>query len=289
MKNTDSLPTVLTEDLIEFIANSHDGLNETPWSEICFSLTAGQMKQVFDFLDARNKIKQDNIPLAERDEMHRYGAVHWVRDGRYVDLWQEYIMSNDMKWYEIYAEEQKKRFIHIDFYGFFIKQFNNIYMTEKEVFTFFHRRNSEFSMFYPCQIVVENMTFNSASQYMAYAKAEEFRDRQLMAKIMEVKDISKYRELSQQVEYFYRPVYAMMVGRWLRTVLEAKFTQNPDLQAALFATKGTTIALATNENKRWDIGLKQDDPLAQKRATWQGQNILGELLTELRVKLMEEY
>ena len=68
-----------------------------------------------------------------------------------------------------------------------------------------------------------------------------------------------------------------------------KFSQNPDLQAALFATQGTTIALAANESKHWDIGLTVDNPLALKRSNWLGENLLGELLTLTRIKLMGQY
>lgn len=68
-----------------------------------------------------------------------------------------------------------------------------------------------------------------------------------------------------------------------------KFTQNSDLQDALFATQGTTLVYANPDDNVWGIGLTKDDPKAQQRATWAGKNLLGEVLTELRKDLMGHY
>jgi predicted NAD-dependent protein-ADP-ribosyltransferase YbiA (DUF1768 family) len=40
---------------------------------------------------------------------------------------------------------------------------------------------------------------------------------------------------------------------------------------------------------KWGIGLTLGNKKTLPRTAWKGQNLLGELLTELRVQLMEKY
>lgn len=70
-----------------------------------------------------------------------------------------------------------------------------------------------------------------------------------------------------------------------------KFTQNQDLYNILLQSKGTTLVEASKWDKVWGIGLDIDDPRCLKRETWNGQNLLGQCLTDLReyiLKSLEE-
>jgi ribA/ribD-fused uncharacterized protein len=58
---------------------------------------------------------------------------------------------------------------------------------------------------------------------------------------------------------------------------------------ALTNTMGTTLVEAAPNDKIWRIGLAEDNPRAQKRETWEGKNLLGEILTLLRMEFMEMY
>ena len=63
----------------------------------------------------------------------------------------------------------------------------------------------------------------------------------------------------------------------------AKFSQHPALLEQLLASCGTTLAAASRTDAVWGIGLTAADPRAAQRATWQGTNWLGEVLTAVRV------
>jgi len=65
--------------------------------------------------------------------------------------------------------------------------------------------------------------------------------------------------------------------------------QIEELKQALFATNGTTLVEAAPNDTIWGIGLTEDDPRALKRETWLGKNLLGEILTQIRIELMDEY
>ena len=64
--------------------------------------------------------------------------------------------------------------------------------------------------------------------------------------------------------------------------------QNDDFKEALFATQNKTLAYAVKENI-YGIGHTKNNPKSYKRSTWEGTNLLGETLTEIRVNYMGYY
>ena len=54
----------------------------------------------------------------------------------------------------------------------------------------------------------------------------------------------------------------------------------------LISTHGTTLVEAYAHDKIWSIGLDPSDPKIRNRALWQGTNLVGEILTEVREELM---
>jgi ribA/ribD-fused uncharacterized protein len=55
---------------------------------------------------------------------------------------------------------------------------------------------------------------------------------------------------------------------------------------AKILASGSTLVEACRFDKIWGIGLAATDPRAQDSAQWRGQNLLGQLLTELRDELI---
>ena len=68
----------------------------------------------------------------------------------------------------------------------------------------------------------------------------------------------------------------------------AKFSQNPELKAALLATGDAIIAEASPFDKIWGIGLKAGDPDSQTPEKWKGENLLGKALMKVRKALQTE-
>jgi ribA/ribD-fused uncharacterized protein len=62
----------------------------------------------------------------------------------------------------------------------------------------------------------------------------------------------------------------------------AKFSQNPLLERFLLETGTRVLVEAAPRDLIWGIGLGQNDPRAQDPATWQGLNLLGFALMEVR-------
>ncbi|MFL0062360.1 NADAR family protein [Tenacibaculum maritimum] len=176
---------------------------------------------------------------------------------------------------------------------------------KEEKFTFFWATKSPFSQWYKCNFMGERIfrtpdyldkfkreiLFTSAEQFMMYHKCLLSLDFNAGQQVLSTKDPKKQKQIGRSVkttkeiletwEVF--KTYVVYDGN------KAKFTQNKDLKQTLLATKGTTLVEASPSDKMWGIGLTEDNPRAQKRETWEGKNLLGEILTKIRIEITGEY
>ena len=65
----------------------------------------------------------------------------------------------------------------------------------------------------------------------------------------------------------------------------AKFSQNDDLREFLLGTGEAVVVEASPYDRIWGIGLKASDERAKHPDTWQGQNLLGFALMDVRDQL----
>jgi ribA/ribD-fused uncharacterized protein len=65
----------------------------------------------------------------------------------------------------------------------------------------------------------------------------------------------------------------------------AKFEQNPELYSELEKTKGLTLVEASPLDKRWGIGMAEDEEGVEDSANWKGENLLGKAITQVRIDM----
>ena len=68
----------------------------------------------------------------------------------------------------------------------------------------------------------------------------------------------------------------------------AKFGQNPELKQRLLDTGDALLAEAEEYDSIWGIGLGMEDENNQNPENWNGQNLLGFALMQVRQKLARE-
>jgi ribA/ribD-fused uncharacterized protein len=161
-----------------------------------------------------------------------------------------------------------------------------ISMMTQEQFTFFW--GGPFSQWHPSQFEVGGEVFVTAEQFMMAGKARLFGDEAMRERIMATKSPRTQKQLGRKVAGYQDDVWPAAAKKIVYDGNHAKFTQNPDLLETLLATAGTTLVEASPYDRRWGIGLREDDPRALDRATWRGTNWLGEVLTRLRDDLLKE-
>jgi len=67
-----------------------------------------------------------------------------------------------------------------------------------------------------------------------------------------------------------------------------QFTQNGDKKEELLKTAGTTLVYADPYDTVLGIGLSMRSPDVCKPDKWQGKNLLGQVLTEIRDELLSQ-
>jgi ribA/ribD-fused uncharacterized protein len=154
-----------------------------------------------------------------------------------------------------------------------------------EKFTFFW--GGEFSQWYPSRFMIGGVIYNCAEQYMMAKKADLFGDHEMWEKIMNSTSPREQKALGRGIANFNPEVWNANCKQFVKEANIAKFTQNNNLYDVLMSTVGTTLVEASPEDKIWGIGLAHDDPRAQNRATWEGTNWLGEIITEVRDELIK--
>lgn len=167
-----------------------------------------------------------------------------------------------------------------------------------EKFTFFWRASSIFSQWHMSSFVWEkieqgdnpsllSLNFNCAEQYMMYRKAVLFFDHECAEKILSANSPKEQKKLGRKVRDFDEKVWKYYRTDIVYSGNKKKFTQNEDLLALLKKTKGTTLVEASPHDRVWGVGLSVNDSRIYNRDKWRGKNLLGEILTYLRVELCD--
>jgi len=154
------------------------------------------------------------------------------------------------------------------------------------MYTFFFTEASPFSQWFACTFSVDGNEFSCAEQYMMFGKARLFDDNEVAAEILAASHPRQHKALGRKVKRFDEHLWRREREAIVLAGNRAKFTQNPDLRGLLLATAGTILVEASPYDKIWGIGLAARDPRAQDAKKWNGQNLLGKILTALRDELL---
>lgn len=155
-------------------------------------------------------------------------------------------------------------------------------------YTFFWNNRTPFSNWYPSKFTWGDFTFTRGEQYMMFRKAIVFGDLEIADLILETDNPAEQQKLGRRVKNYNDKIWAAIRYDVMVEGLYCKFSQNDKLKRALFDTAGTTLVEASPYDRIWGIGLGEDDPRAQDESTWLGQNLLGQVLTQVREQLISE-
>ena len=157
-------------------------------------------------------------------------------------------------------------------------------------FTFFYRANSPFSQFHPAVFWEDEIKFLKAEQYMMYHKAKLFGDTEIAEKILKETSPTKIKGLGRKVKGFSEDIWQQNREIIVKKGSMLKFSQNKHLKQVLLETGNTTLVEASPGDRIWGIGMAIGTPGIDDEKNWEGKNLLGKLLTEVReeIKLLEK-
>ena len=146
-----------------------------------------------------------------------------------------------------------------------------------------------FSQWYDVYFEIDGIQYHTTEQYMMASKARLFGDENMFAKIMNATTPFEYKKLGRKVKGFDATIWD---ENKLDIVVEgnkAKFGQNPNLKEFLLATGDAILVEASPFDKIWGIGMDIETALNGGVEDWDGANLLGCALMEVRDWLNEKH
>jgi ribA/ribD-fused uncharacterized protein len=138
------------------------------------------------------------------------------------------------------------------------------------------------SQWYPCPFVVDGTRYATAEHWMMAEKARLFGDEQILAQIVGGSDPKRAKSLGRKVRGF-------DATTWLEHRVDIvvrgnvhKFRAHEPLRRYLLGTTGAVLVEASPYDKIWGIGMGAADPRAMDAMQWQGLNLLGFALMDVR-------
>ncbi len=142
-----------------------------------------------------------------------------------------------------------------------------------------------FSQWHATPFTLEGLDFATAEQWMMYGKARLFGDEAVAAAILATPDPSVQKRLGQTVAGFEQETWDAWKVDIVHRGSLAKFGQNDGARRQLLATGETMLVEANPRDWIWGVGLSADDPAVHRPDDWKGENLLGRILTDIRLRL----
>ena len=127
-----------------------------------------------------------------------------------------------------------------------------------------------------------SIVYQTAEHYMMAEKARLFGNDTLIKTILNADNPGKAKKLGREVVGFDEQVWKKERTAIVVRGNHAKFSQNPELCEFLLNTGERVLVEASPRDRVWGIGLTKDDPQASSPENWQGLNLLGFALMEVR-------
>lgn len=141
------------------------------------------------------------------------------------------------------------------------------------------------SQWWPARFTVDGLIYPTAEHYMMAGKALLFRDAAKAQEIRHAAHPGAAKTLGRQVAGFDERLWVERRFEIVVTGNLAKFSQHPELAQFLLGTAGRVLVEASPRDRIWGIGLAAGDDRAASPETWQGLNLLGFALMEVRHRL----
>lgn len=141
------------------------------------------------------------------------------------------------------------------------------------------------SQWWECKFEIQGHVYHTAEQYMMAEKATLFQDEITRQEILKVSNPKEMKMLGKRVRNFDENKWKEHRVEIVKRGNMAKFSQNAELLNFLLQTENKVLVEASPYDQVWGIGLQGTDKEAQNPNTWNGLNLLGFTLMEVRDEL----
>ncbi len=144
------------------------------------------------------------------------------------------------------------------------------------------------SNWYLSPFVLDGIRFSSNEQFIMYHKCMLFGDAASAQKVLNTDDPAVQQKIGRSASGFQADVWAGMRQALAVRGLMAKFKQNEALKKQLLDTGDAYLVECAGSDHVWACGRKTDDPARKDTGSWNGRNLLGFALMQVREMLKEQ-
>lgn len=141
------------------------------------------------------------------------------------------------------------------------------------------------SQWYPAQFSVDGTNYLTVEHYMMAEKARLFEDELALQRILAAQMPAQAKALGRKIDNFDETLWNKQRIEIVVKGNFEKFSQNPPLRDFLQQTAEHILIEASPVDRIWGIGLAENDPRARYAEQWQGLNLLGFALMQVREQL----
>lgn len=118
-----------------------------------------------------------------------------------------------------------------------------------------------------------------------YEKAKYANDIELANKILYAKDGRHAKSLGNRVKANYKQWMEEKACQVMKFAIKQKFSQNSEILEILRQTKDYMMVECNPYDKFWGAGCQLNSKEAENQTHWEGQNMMGRILCEVRQEL----
>ena len=141
--------------------------------------------------------------------------------------------------------------------------------------------------FHPCKFETKGMSFNSSEQLFMYMKALVFKDKEIAEKILQSSTPKEAKKLGRKVRGFDEAEWNKIRDDIMVYALRCKF-KVPELRRLLLNTGEKILVEGSPFDRVWGVGIRYDDKSILDDRNWQGMNLLGTCLMDVRNEIKLE-
>ncbi|AZA81351.1 DUF1768 domain-containing protein [Chryseobacterium lactis] len=142
-----------------------------------------------------------------------------------------------------------------------------------------------FSQWFPGRIEENGVVYKTAEHYMMAGKANLFNDVETLKEILQASTPNLAKSLGRKVKNFDPKKWDEYKYQIVKNGNLLKFSQNQKFKDFLLSTGDKILVEASPYDKIWGIGMLETDTRADNPLLWNGENLLGFALMEVRDEL----
>lgn len=142
-----------------------------------------------------------------------------------------------------------------------------------------------FSQWFAGEFEEGGIIYRTAEHYMMAGKAKLFNDTEILEQILKSETPNQAKSLGRKIRNFNPEIWDEHKYQIVKHGNLLKFSQNEQFKEFLLSTGEKILVEASPYDTIWGIGMLETDAKAANPAQWNGENLLGFALMEVRDEL----